>query len=376
MLDREIIETKERVESLRLRLAESDLDCFLVTNLNNLFYLTGLRSSAGAALINQDELLLIIDGRYVTLAEELAMSYWKTGLTVIQVKETYEDTIVEQVIRGHFNRLGVESQNLSVSRYRFFDGALRNKCEVKETVGVVEDLREVKGEYELSCLRTGGRLLAGVADKAVQLVAFGKSEREIAFDIDRFIENVGFECLAFDTIVASGSNSALPHAKPTEKRIEVGELVVLDFGGRYSGYCVDMTRTVAVGRCSDELIRMCDSVREAHKMAIESVRPGIRASDVDRVARGVLGRYGLADKFVHSTGHGLGLEVHESPRLAPSVQLERAGLDRTLRNGMVFTVEPGVYIPGLGGVRIEDDVEVTDNGYEVLTESRVNFVNR
>ena len=368
MLDKEMVEIKERVERLRLRLAESDLESLLVTDLNNLLYLTGLRSSAGAALINQDWVVLLIDGRYITIAEELAKLHWKAGLKVVQVDGTYDHTIAGQVIERQFRCLGVESENLSISRYKWFGEVFKNKCEVRDTTGLIEALREVKGSYELSCLRTGGRLLAGVADKAVQLVAPGRSEREIAFDIDRCIENIGFEDLAFETIVASGSNSALPHAKPTESRIKVGDLVVLDFGGRYSGYCVDMSRTVAVGKCSEELIRMCDAVREAHSMAIESVRPGVRASEVDRVARDVLGRYALADKFVHSTGHGLGLEVHESPRLAPAIQLEKTGLDRRLRNGMVFTIEPGVYQPGVGGVRIEDDVEVTDNGCQVLTE--------
>tara|TARA_B100001123_G_scaffold447917_1_gene607022 strand:+ start:14727 stop:15845 length:1119 start_codon:yes stop_codon:yes gene_type:complete len=371
MLDREVIEIKERVERLRIRLAESDFGCFIVTNLNNLLYLTGMRSSAGAALIDEEKVVLIIDGRYITVAEELADLHWRTGLQVVQVDGSYDETIVMQVLQGHFKRLGVESEHLSIKRFRWFEESLKSKCEIRETIGLIEDLREVKGEFELSCLRTGGRLLARVADESVQLVKPGRREREIAFDIDRCIENVGFEALAFDTIVASGCNSALPHAKPTERRIKEGDLVVLDFGGRYSGYCVDMTRTVAVGNCSEELIRMRDGVREAHSMAIDSVRPGVRASEVDRVARDVLGRYGLADKFVHSTGHGLGLEVHESPRLAPAVQLEKAGLDRTLRNGMVFTVEPGVYQPGVGGVRIEDDIEVTDNGCQVLTATRL-----
>ncbi len=174
----------------------------------------------------------------------------------------------------------------------------------------------------------------------------------------------GFTRPAFETIVASGPHSAFPHARPTDRRVAAGEPTVLDFGGVYDGYCVDLTRTVQLGAISQPQERLYAAVREAQQAAIEAVRPGVAASSIDAAAREVLERHGLGEAFGHGTGHGLGLEVHEEPRIA---RLSPRLPDQVLEPGMVFTIEPGAYVPGLGGVRIEDDVLVTDHGCEVLT---------
>jgi Xaa-Pro aminopeptidase len=229
---------------------------------------------------------------------------------------------------------------------------------------MVERARIIKDAAEVATLREAGRRLARVAREVPALVEEGRTEQAIAEDIERALRTAGFSRPAFETIVASGPNGALPHARPTMRPIQKGEATVLDFGGVYDGYCVDLTRTVQLGPVSAAIQHLCAAVAEAQNAAIRAVRPGEKASVIDRAARSVLERHGLGEAFGHGTGHGLGLEVHEEPRIGRAIpRLE----DERLEPGMVFTIEPGAYVAGLGGVRIEDDVLVTDTGCEVLT---------
>jgi Xaa-Pro aminopeptidase len=229
---------------------------------------------------------------------------------------------------------------------------------------MIERARMIKDDQEIATLREAARRLAAAAVEAQTFVRAGRTEVEIAGDIESLLRRTGFEKPAFETIVASGPNSARPHARPGRRMLEPGDGVVLDFGGVYDGYCVDLSRTVQVGDGRPEFRRMFDAVAEAQLAAIAAVRPGVPASEVDAAARGVLARYGLAEAFGHGTGHGLGLEVHEEPRVGrPATGLA----DTPLAPGMVFTIEPGAYVDGVGGVRIEDDVLVTASGCEVLT---------
>jgi len=240
--------------------------------------------------------------------------------------------------------------------------------------GLVEQARIRKDAYELEVLREASRRLSSVARTVPALVRAGRTEREIAAAIDRHIREAGFEKTAFDTIVAAGPNAALPHARPGERRVSEGDLVVLDFGGVYDSYCVDLTRTVSVGPASSRAREVYDAVLEAHDQAVRAVRPGVLRFAVDAAARDVLARAGMGDAFGHGTGHGLGIEVHEEPRISR----RRPGVDRdpgqeaeddAVQPGMVFTIEPGAYFPGWSGVRIEDDVLVTGDGVEVLTDA-------
>jgi Xaa-Pro aminopeptidase len=232
------------------------------------------------------------------------------------------------------------------------------------TERVVERARIIKDEEEIAALREAGRRLAGVAKGVAALVRVGRTECEIARDIDQALGSAGFSRPAFETIVASGPNSALPHARPTDRLVQAGDATVLDFGGVYDGYCVDLTRTVQLGAASAALAGLYTAVAEAQRAALAAIRPGISASAIDSAARSVLERHGLGDAFGHGTGHGLGLEVHEEPRIGKvSPRLP----DVVVEPGMVFTIEPGAYVPGVGGVRIEDDVLVTETGCEVLT---------
>ena len=233
-----------------------------------------------------------------------------------------------------------------------------------------ERLRIIKDAHEIDMLRRGAQLLSPVAVDIISDVKPGMKEQELAAKIDWRIKSAGFERCSFETIVASGPNSALPHAHPGERVLREGDLVVLDFGGVYGGYCVDLTRTVALGEPDAEMARVYQAVLEAQRAAIAAVKPGVRAGDIDAAARETLARHGLAEAFGHSTGHGLGVEIHETPRIGP--RREAAGdapapPDEAIEPGMVFTIEPGAYLPGWGGVRIEDDVLVTSDGVEVLT---------
>ena len=200
---------------------------------------------------------------------------------------------------------------------------------------------------------------------------------DIALAVDWRIRKAGFSKTAFDTIVAAGPNAALPHAKPGERKLVEGDLVVLDFGGVYDSYCVDLTRTVTVGKASERAREVYEAVLEAHDRAIACVRPGESRFAIDAAARDTLGRYGLAEAFGHGTGHGLGIEVHEDPKVTrrrPEDPVDTVGQDEAVAAGMVFTIEPGAYLPGWGGVRIEDDVLVTEDGVETLTDAPTGLI--
>ena len=358
-----------RLLRVRERLNKLELEALLVTHIPNVFYLTGMRASAAAVLVEMDSVTLITDSRYITVARSLADSGSSLkAIRIVQVVDSYNETIREEVFQRKLSRLGVESQNMTMKEALWYGQELKKGTTVEATDGLVEEIRILKDAGEVQSLRHAGSLLASAVPLVLDLVRKGRTERAIAADIDRLLVTQGFEGRAFETIVASGPRSALPHARPGQRRLEIGDLVLLDFGGIYDGYCVDITRAACVGPPGDEAKRLHEAVLEAQTAAIAVVRPGNFASDVDTAARDVLKERDLADAFGHSTGHGLGIELHEAPLVAPVNQAKTRATDVMLKPGMVFTVEPGVYVPGFGGVRIEDDVIVTLQGCDVLTE--------
>ena len=359
-----------RLARVRARMDARGVDALLVTHLPNVRYLTGMRASAAAAVVDAGGVALITDARYATAARTLADTAGAAiGLAVVEVQATYEQAIRDAVRARGAASLGVEADHISLARWQWLRESFGEQPALVSTTGLVEAGRMVKDEDERARFRTAGRLLAGVVPAALKLARAGRTEREIAADIECALAAAGFEDRAFETIVASGPRSALPHARPGSRRLAPGDLVVLDFGGVYDGYCVDLTRTASVGPPGGEAVRLHAAVLAAQTAAIAAVRPGVRASAVDEAARGVLRERGLAEAFQHGTGHGLGLEVHEAPRIAPAARLPGPGADVMLEAGMVITIEPGVYIPGAGGVRIEDDVLVTAAGSELLTDA-------
>ena len=369
----------ERLGALRTRIAADGLDALLITQPANIFYLTGFRGSAGAVLLTRDRASLITDTRYATVATELvAASAARAPLTFEQVESSYEEAISAVLKASGASRVGIESAHMTVARYDWLDHTLAGSgVTLCRTTGLVESFRPVKDADELATLREAGRRISGVMAETLSGLRTGRREREVAADIDWAIRGAGFEGPAFETIVAAGPNTALPHARPGERRLEPGDLVLLDFGGTYHGYCVDLTRVASLGAPDPAAVAWHVAVSEAHAAALAAVRPGVVATEVDAAARAVLERRGFGAAFGHGTGHGLGIEVHEAPRVGKRRWVEGAPADTEdvrLEPGMVFTVEPGVYFPGQGGVRLEDDLVVTLDGYELLTHVPLDLV--
>jgi Xaa-Pro aminopeptidase len=362
-----------RISTLQADLRTLRLSAFVVTHLPNVRYLTGLTATAGAVVVREDTCTLVVDFRYETAAKGVLEATPDHPFDILIVEHTYDESVSALLAAlPPGSRIGIEAASMTVGRFNRLADALKTtggdtaaSSVLVATDRVIERRRAVKDATEIETLREAARRLSLVARSIASFTAEGRTELEIAADIDAAIRAAGFERPAFETIVASGENSARPHARPSHRRLRRGDGVVLDFGGVYDGYSVDLTRTLPVGAVPSDLSRLGAAVREAHDAAITFVRPGVRPSDIDAAARDVLARHGLADAFGHGTGHGLGLEVHEDPRIS---KLPGALPDEPVVPGMVFTIEPGAYVPGLGGVRIEDDVLVVEGGCEVLTD--------
>ena len=360
-----------RHQTVRRELASRGLDALVVTSLPNILYLTNFSGSSAIVVLTADRVIFITDFRYLTvLGETRGTGHECPGLEIETVEGSYDATLAELLARQSWQRIGFEAAHLTVDRYRWLKATVAangpRDASLVATERLIERARVRKDPYEIGVLREAARRLSAVAAAVPAEVVRGLSEREVALAIDRRVRQAGFERPAFDTIVASGPNAALPHARPRERTITEGDLVVLDFGGVYTSYCVDLTRTVSVGPAGSRARQVYAAVREAHDKAIAAVAPGRSRFDIDAAAREVLGSHGLAEAFGHGTGHGLGIEVHEDPRISrsrPDVDAE----DEAVASGMIFTIEPGAYLPGWGGVRIEDDVLVTDSGVDVLT---------
>jgi Xaa-Pro aminopeptidase len=316
----------------------------------------------------------VVDFRYATAAAELLADRGDTAIALEVTDASFDEHLASLLNRSTAHRIGVEGASMAIGRFNRLSALLADRapmpldaahrCPVLvPTERVVERVRAVKDADEIAVLREAASRLSRVAREVPALALPGRSELEVAAGIDAALRLAGFEGPAFQTIVASGPNSARPHARPSSRILQADEGVVLDFGGVYDGYCVDLTRTVELGDFSPALRRMYDAVAEAQRVAIAAVRPGVLPSAIDRAARAVLERHGLGEAFGHGTGHGLGLEVHEEPRIGRQVSPAEAPVEA----GMVFTIEPGAYVPGIGGVRIEDDVLVVPGGCDVLT---------
>jgi Xaa-Pro aminopeptidase len=363
-----------RLDRVRAHMRAADVDALVVTHLPNVQYLTGFAGSAGALVLLPRSSLLAVDFRYVTAATAVTAS--SDGLVAVSTFDSsYDEALIQILLRERSERVGIEAAYLPVSRFNAISAGLAARSPLPvapaesapiliPTERLVERARIIKDAAEVATLREAGRRLARLGREVPALVQEGRTEESIAGEIEKKLRQAGFSRPAFETIVASGPNSALPHARPTARPVGAGEPTVLDFGGVYDGYCVDLTRTVQVGAVSTTIQRLYAAVAEAQEAAIRAVRPGETASAVDAAARSVLERHGLGEAFGHGTGHGLGLEVHEEPRIGRATPRLP---DERLQPGMVFTIEPGAYVPGVGGVRIEDDVLVTETGCEVLT---------
>jgi Xaa-Pro aminopeptidase len=357
-----------RLARLRASLAASALDALVVTHPANQRYLTSHAGSAGVVVVTPDAVDLLVDARYQEAVRARQDGpHACPGLRLRHVAGSYDDALADCLGSLAGGAVAFEARHVTVAahegwcrRLGAFAGRLR------PTERVVETLRAVKDGFELDCLTRAAAGLSPVAAAAFAAVRPGVAERDVAGVIETALREAGFERPSFETIVASGPNSALPHHRAGDRKLQRGDLVVLDFGGVLDGYCSDLTRTVSVGPPAEDVRRFYAVVLAAQQAAIGAVGPGVETSAVDRAARAVLEQAGLGEAFGHGTGHGLGLEVHEEPRLSRTMS-GATPPPNPLQPGMVVTIEPGAYLPGWGGVRIEDDVVVTSQGCDVLT---------
>jgi len=352
---------------LRARLAESGTQAALITSRPNIWYLTGFEGSAGVVIVDGEAVHLLSDSRY---AEELeALDHCGLG---VRGHVAPSGTSTDALVAGHLQRLAAmalayEPGALTVGHFddlRARTGGAASSLRWVAVEALVEQLRVHKDAWELTTMREAGRRLSAIAGGILTASLSGRTERDVAALIEADLRRQGFDKPAFDTIVATGPNGARPHHRAGDRVLVDGDLVVIDFGGMYQGYAVDVTRTVQLGATGDRQRQVWLDVWRAQQAAFAVLRPGVAADAVDAEARRVLTAAGVGEYFSHGLGHGLGLEVHEAPRLGP----RRGGVaGALLEAGMVFTLEPGVYISGWGGVRIEDDVVMTPSGPEWLT---------
>ena len=333
----------------------SGLDALLVTHLPNVRYLCGFTGSAGVLAIHSGKPVFFTDGRYTEQARrevhQARIVITKTGALSEAAKWAKH--------RG-LQTVGLEAQHVTLASRTAVSGLLGKGTRLRETVGLVEKLRQRKDPVEISLIRKAVELGASLLDTACKAIRPGVRETDVAAAIEHAARRGGAEGMSFATIVAAGQRSAFPHGVASTAAVPARGFVVLDFGVILQGYCSDMTRTVCVGKISRSDRGLYEAVREAQQAAVEAVRAGVTCGEVDEAARSVLRKARLDRYFTHSTGHGVGLEIHEEPRIA-------RGREEVLEPGMVITIEPGVYVSGRGGVRIEDMVVVRERGHEVLT---------
>jgi Xaa-Pro aminopeptidase len=340
-------------------------EALMVTSLTNIRYLTGFTGSAGILFVRPETATLFTDGRYTTQATEQLAAAGVDGNIGVEVAAAHEqpERARQMLGAGSVAHLALEAAHVSWARQRSIAGEWFPGIELIPTVGLVERLRAIKDPGELAYLAEAARIADEALDRVRPQLGMGLTEQAFGLALDSEMRRLGASAPSFDTIVASGPNAAKPHHRPGSRVISEGEPVVLDFGARFEGYCSDMTRTVWQGRVADsELRRAVDVVLASQAAGVTAVRAGVRCAEVDEACRQVIGKAGWADRFVHGTGHGVGLDIHE----APSVSAQSVD---TLEVGHVVTVEPGVYLPGRGGVRIEDTVVVTADGCRPLTST-------
>lgn len=352
----------DRQAAVRASLEAEGLDALLVTHLPNVRYLTGFSGSAAMLVVRRDATVLITDFRYAAQAPAEAGS---SASVEVDQKSVWE-RLGRVMAAAPPPTLGIESQAVSIRDAERISGLTRAR--VVPTSDIVERLRAVKSVEEVSAIRCAADLAREALAQTLPGVQAGQTELEIAATLESALRRRGSEWHPFPTIVASGLRSALPHARTSGREVKRGEWLLLDFGAQVDGYCADLTRTVVVGARADDRQRtIYELVRHAQERALAGIRPGMSGRDADALAREVIVARGFGESFGHSLGHGLGLEVHEAPRLAPTAEA-------VLQAGAVVTVEPGVYLPGWGGVRLEDDVWVTTDGPVLLSDGKTELM--
>jgi len=348
---------KGRIEKLRHKLVEAGLDAILVSQGENRRYLSGFTGSAGFLLISEGKAILATDFRYVEQAQGQAPDF-----EIFQIQGELPVWFPDLASSLNVKRIGFEASNISFSTYRQLAATMDEKRLVP-TEEMVESLRAVKDERELELITRAVELTDDAFEAIAPRISPGMKEKEVAWEIEKLLREKGGESLPFPSIVASGSNAALPHATPSERPILDGEPVVIDIGARIEGYCSDLSRTICPGNKDKTFAKIYDLVLGAQLTAIATIEAGMSGEQADSLARTVIEQGGYGENFGHGLGHGIGLSAHEAPRLG-------RGSEDVLVEGMVFTIEPGIYINGWGGVRIEDVVALEQGRVNVLSKAK------
>lgn len=347
----------EKVNKLREQFAAAGIDGMLVTNGQNRRYLTNFTGTYGVVLISHDQAKLLTDFRYTAQAAAQATDF---EIVFLPAKESVFSEVARLAEEMGITKLGFEEDNLTYSLHRKYGEAA--KTEMVPTTGVIESLRMIKTAEEQAKIQTAANIADAAFTHILTFLRPGITELDVSNELEMFMRKQGAAGSAFDTIIASGHRSALPHGVASNKQIESGDMVTMDFGALYQGYRSDITRTVAVGQPSATLKEIYDIVLEARNRTVAGIRPGITGKEADALARDYITEKGYGERFGHGMGHGVGLDIHEEPFMSTRCFM-------IIQPGMVLTVEPGIYIPDVGGVRIEDDLVVTENGNDVLTNS-------
>lgn len=344
-----------RIDKVRSKLKKLNVDALLVTETKNLLYLANFTGSAGVAIITHDNAYFITDFRYTEQAAQQA-----TEFTIRIHKQPIMNEVNDILNANNISKVAIEANQVNVTTYLLIKDLF--SAEIIETQSLVEEIREIKEPEELELIKEACDITDQSFEHILGFIKPGITELEVAHELESFLKAKGASAMSFDTIVASGVRSSMPHGVASNKVIEDGDMITLDWGCYYKGYSSDMTRTIAVGSVEPELEKIYHIVLEAHERVNRSAKAGMTGKEIDALARNYITQQGYGEYFGHSTGHGLGLDVHEFPSI--SVKNEES-----VQAGMVITNEPGIYIPGLGGVRIENDLIITANGVESINKS-------
>ena len=345
----------EKLKKLRQSFEEHHIDALLITSGYNRRYITGFTGTAGVAIVTQDKAVFITDFRYTQQAQKEI-----SGFEIVQHTKPIMEEVGLQLEKMGVKSVGFEKDDMSYAMYEVYQKAV--KSELVPVSGLIEKIRLIKTEQEIKIIKAAADIADAAFSHIITYISPGKTELEVSNELEFFMRKQGASSSSFDIIVASGLRSALPHGVATDKIIEKGDFVTLDFGALYNGYVSDLTRTIAVGEPSEQLKEIYQIVLEAQLKSLDEIKAGMSGIQADAVARDHIKSKGYGDAFGHSLGHGIGLEVHEGPGLS-------FRSETVLEPGMVITIEPGIYVPGVGGVRIEDDTVVTATGNDKLTHS-------
>jgi Xaa-Pro aminopeptidase len=354
------MKTGDRLQRLRQRLVEKGIEAVLISQPENRYYLSGFDGSTGFLLIMPEKAILATDSRYIEQAKRQTSEY-----EIFQITNDSAECILQLVTGLRLKRLGFEAKHITFAIYHQFADILDElefKLGLVPLEGLVESLREIKEPEEIDLIARAATLSDNAFEHIEGEIRSGMSEKEVAWEMEKYLREQGSQAIPFEIIVASGPNSALPHAKPSTRIIESGEPVLIDIGAKMEGYSSDLSRTICSGSPDSAFDKVYQAVLAAQSAAITQIEEGMTGEQADSFARTVIARAGYGDAFGHSLGHGIGLAPPASPRLGPNSTDE-------LASGMVFTIEPGIYLPGWGGVRIEDTVVLENGKIELISKA-------